>query len=452
MDRGSPSMYFNRLTYWLAKKVQRRLTAYALLILLLFILFIHGGLYYYLVSNQLEQQRHHHQQLALTLQPQAEVALFAENEAMVNDLLNGLLANPTLLAATVHAKEGHFNYIAVRQLVAHQESRVAIFADQDGITAQLLTQILPDFTEAVQRDRFSIPLASPVYRSEQIGDLWLIEDRPYLERQAHQTAQLQVGVITFELLALMVLLLKTMNRLSIKPLTQFMAQWKQLTPGTLQPLRPPEHHTQDEWAQLTAESNQFLRAHFKALTESPPPIHHDILTQLLTGNYFKSQLNERLQSWKSSTTGYPMSTLLMLDIDGFKKKNDSYGHAAGDLILWSLGKLIRRQLREGDLAGRLGGKDFAIWLLNRSLAEGIEYGEELRAAIDDLVLDYEGQMIQFTVSIGVAEFLSDYHTVESALIETNKLLLTAKREGGNRLKSRSTPVSSSDSLLSVQRG
>lgn len=438
-------MYFNGLTNWLAKKIQRRLTGYVLLLLLLFILFIHGGIYYALFHDQLKQQRHHHQQLAFTLQPQAEVALFAENEAMVNDLLNGLLANSTLLAATVHSKEHHFNYIAVRQLVAHQEtqiSEVAIFAAQDGITGQILTQLLPDLSESVQRDRFSIPLLSPINRSEHLGELWLIEDHLYLEQQAHRKAQVQVGVITLELLFWVVLLLRLVNQVSLKPLMQFTAQWKRLTPGTLQPLPPLAHHTQDEWAQLTAHSNQFLSAHFKALTELNHPIHRDILTQLLTGNHFKSQLNEQLQSWKSRAEGYPMSTLLMLNIDAFKKKNDYYGHAAGDLILWSLGQLIRRQLREGDLAGRLGGKEFAIWLLNRSQAEGVEYGEALRAAIDELILDYEGQMISFTVSIGVAEFRSDYQTVESALIETNKLLLAAKREGGNRLRSTHSLVQS----------
>lgn len=125
---------------------------------------------------------------------------------------------------------------------------------------------------------------------------------------------------------------------------------------------------------------------------------------------------------------------LMLDIDWFKKINDTYGHQVGDLVLKTLSMAFQTMLRNVDIVGRLGGEEFGIVLPETTLDEAIEVAERLRAhiAATEVALP-AGLPIHFTVSIGVAVRAKKLTNIDMLIDEADKALYRAKESGRNQV-------------------
>lgn len=126
-------------------------------------------------------------------------------------------------------------------------------------------------------------------------------------------------------------------------------------------------------------------------------------------------------------------TVLMVDIDHFKKLNDTYGHAAGDLVLKNFARECIRTLREQDTLGRLGGEEFAIILpeINQETAIGI--AERLRENLMNLKSEIDDDVLTFTVSIGVGQCKPEDTTIDAALDLADSAMYRAKQTGRNRV-------------------
>lgn len=124
---------------------------------------------------------------------------------------------------------------------------------------------------------------------------------------------------------------------------------------------------------------------------------------------------------------------LMIDVDHFKKVNDTYGHLSGDMILKELVAQCTRNLRSTDLFGRLGGEEFAIILPETSMDCAVEVGERLRRAIAGLTIASDKETIRFTISIGVSMFEQDDDTLEKIIGRADSALYKAKQTGRNRV-------------------
>ncbi len=151
----------------------------------------------------------------------------------------------------------------------------------------------------------------------------------------------------------------------------------------------------------------------------------------LTGTFNRRTIDQWLvRSFnEAERDGQPIS-VLFVDMDHFKAVNDKYGHACGDHCLRSVAQALRAALGEGDLLGRYGGEEFIAVLPGRGGAAGRKLGEQLRADVERLTLDWEGQPLRLTVSVGVATRLHDErpaHTIDRA----DKALYAAKRAGRN---------------------
>ena len=96
------------------------------------------------------------------------------------------------------------------------------------------------------------------------------------------------------------------------------------------------------------------------------------------------------------------ASLLMVDIDRFKQLNDGFGHAAGDAALKHLAWIFRGALRDGDVAARIGGEEFALWLADTPLGTAVEIAERIREATANAKLSWAGSEFSMTCSIGVA--------------------------------------------------
>ncbi|NQW01536.1 MAG: diguanylate cyclase [Rhodospirillales bacterium] len=135
---------------------------------------------------------------------------------------------------------------------------------------------------------------------------------------------------------------------------------------------------------------------------------------------------------RSNRYNRPLS-LLMIDIDHFKKFNDTYGHAAGDLVLKNFADECIRTLREQDTLGRLGGEEFGVILPEIDLDRAKVTAERLRQNLMDLETMADGKTLKFTVSIGIGQCAADDVTIDRALGQADNALYTAKDNGRNRV-------------------
>lgn len=153
----------------------------------------------------------------------------------------------------------------------------------------------------------------------------------------------------------------------------------------------------------------------------------------LTGLYNRRYWQERFTSmFKLSMRRESVDTAIMLDIDHFKSVNDNYGHQAGDKVIQTLAKIVKRSVRETDLAGRYGGEEFAVILSDANSANALYVCERIRKAAEREVVEYEGQSIKFTVSLGLAELDFNFDNEMQWLSKADKALYKAKESGRNQ--------------------
>jgi diguanylate cyclase (GGDEF)-like protein len=123
----------------------------------------------------------------------------------------------------------------------------------------------------------------------------------------------------------------------------------------------------------------------------------------------------------------------MLDIDGFKAFNDTYGHQAGDRALVMVAQVIRESVRVLDTVARYGGEEFVVILPETDLAGAADSAERIRSAVESRKLSLGEMNVGVTLSAGVAEFPTDGETVESIIASADQALYRAKEEGRNRV-------------------
>lgn len=156
----------------------------------------------------------------------------------------------------------------------------------------------------------------------------------------------------------------------------------------------------------------------------------DELTGLWNRRFFMQELEKELNRARRYRQGY---SLLMLDIDCFKKINDTLGHAAGDVTLQHLASIIENNLREVDVAGRLGGEEFGILLPNTGLKDAEEVAERIRKIVEVSPVNSHGRDVSFHVSVGVTENPEGILTTEEIMKNADDALYEAKASGRNRV-------------------
>ncbi len=155
----------------------------------------------------------------------------------------------------------------------------------------------------------------------------------------------------------------------------------------------------------------------------------------LTGLYNRRYFMESAEREAAGSVRYGQNlSLLMLDLDFFKKINDSNGHAAGDTALRQTARLLKESIRQYDIACRYGGEEFAVIMPNTHLRDARIFCERFRKKIEKMAIPYESKELRFTVSIGVAQFSPDIDKSIGDLIKrADNGLYTAKKQGRNRV-------------------
>ncbi len=156
----------------------------------------------------------------------------------------------------------------------------------------------------------------------------------------------------------------------------------------------------------------------------------DPLTGLFNRRYFERFLEMEVERARRGIF-YKLS-LLMMDIDDFKRLNDEFGHLCGDLVLMEIGRIIRQNLRRSDVACRYGGEEFAIILPFTTSMEAFVIGERLRRKIYENPISFKGKEIRVSVSVGASQYRPP-ESKEEFINRTDRALYRAKLEGKNKV-------------------
>lgn len=159
-------------------------------------------------------------------------------------------------------------------------------------------------------------------------------------------------------------------------------------------------------------------------------------TDFLTGldnrrSFMEKMHNETARLQRSPETSV---AVLLMDLDHFKRVNDTYGHVAGDAVLRHVSAVIRGCLRRVDLAGRFGGEEFILLLPDTGLDGALSFAERMRQTIEQSEVEWEGQTLRITVSIGLTLLHAADTSSEVAIKRADTALYCAKGNGRNRVE------------------
>lgn len=156
----------------------------------------------------------------------------------------------------------------------------------------------------------------------------------------------------------------------------------------------------------------------------------DGLTQLHNKRYFDEMLDREVARAKRYKRTF---SLLVFDIDHFKRVNDQLGHLAGDAILRQLGAVLLGRLRVNDVLARIGGEEFALTTPEVGLDGAKELAGKIKRLIGDTRFEFEGTRVEITVSVGVAEWQAHYEDPSDLLKAADDKMYEAKRSGRNQV-------------------
>ena len=158
----------------------------------------------------------------------------------------------------------------------------------------------------------------------------------------------------------------------------------------------------------------------------------DGLTGLSNRRAFDESLERELA--QSQRQNKPLS-LIILDVDHFKRFNDDFGHQAGDLVLKQLGGTLTASVRKSDLPARYGGEEFAVVMPFTNQAQAIGVAERVRSNVEQMRVPWEGQMLKVTVSLGCTTVLGSRSDIspEATIKAADAALYEAKENGRNQV-------------------
>jgi len=168
----------------------------------------------------------------------------------------------------------------------------------------------------------------------------------------------------------------------------------------------------------------------------------------MTGLYNRRFLEEFIDKvMKQAARENETYSVLMLDVDFFKMVNDTYGHDVGDKVIVEIGKVLKDNIRDSDLAIRYGGEEFVVMLHNATVKGALKVAQQIHTAFGELIFDVgNGETMQKTISIGMSKFPSDGDTIWKCIKYADTALYVAKTTGRNKIVEYTPEMSQSDSV------
>lgn len=156
---------------------------------------------------------------------------------------------------------------------------------------------------------------------------------------------------------------------------------------------------------------------------------YDPLTKVANRNLMNVEIEKNFERSKRFKSPF---SIIMTDLDNFKKYNDTYGHTYGDRLLVEVAKILSNEVRTVDLVARYGGEEFLIILPDTELKGAYEVAERIRRSVE--------AMTGVTISLGVTSYSSEIQNMEAFIKQADDALYRAKQKGKNRVEASETGV------------
>lgn len=359
-----------------------------------------------------------------------------------------------LIAIPILSSDGNtIGFFAADLILSSLDSVLRSFTTSNNTTKLMLVQKNGDLlvstdlavTAGQRRARaaslFSNPLQTEEYINSTgdrvIGILSLLEHADYavvLERNYDELFADLVDLrnltlsLVLLLLAIMGLIAWLIIRGILQPLETLKKSAEIVATGDMEIQLPVTSH--DELGIATTAFNQMI----EQLRVNREKLEQLTITDSLTGMMNRMKIIKAIDEHIERYRRFGLSfSLLMIDVDYFKKINDEYGHPAGDAVLVRMGKLFNELTRSIDMAARYGGEEFLILLEGSESSEAMQTAERIRSVIENIEIDYNGEKIKFTISVGVAQISNTGQTVDDLIQLADKALYKSKDEGRNRI-------------------
>lgn len=390
------------MTPLVGKRLSFRLIVLVGLSLLTFSLIATAFTYRYAYQHQLELAGQLQKQLVQTIQIQAEVAAFAANRHIAMGVIEGLLANPVVLAARIESSE--------------------------GFKAELGSRLNVDFNTSR-----NYPLYSPVDHIEVIGSLTVIQNDAHVHQAAVQTAEFQTKWMLAQVLTAAIILAAVLRYMLVLPITRLAEVMAAIKPGSSSRLPITRRHLNDEIGMLSMSANAMLDAAENAIAEVTKQRNelerlatHDHLTGLPTMRLAEDRLQLACRRARRDTAKV---ALLFIDLDGFKAINDNYSHEAGDDVLKEVAKRLLDSVRANDTAARIGGDEFMVILENITDVQDstLVAANIIRTLTQPIAIP--GRSVTLGASIGIAIFPDHTEDVKAMRHLADHAMYRVKQSG-----------------------
>ncbi len=216
------------------------------------------------------------------------------------------------------------------------------------------------------------------------------------------------------------------------PVKKLMETTKKVASGDLN--QEVQIDSSDEIGALASSFNQMTKDLEKMHRQSENLANTDALSGLYNYRYFYEQLEREIK--EAQEYHYPLS-LVVVDVDYFKKYNDAYGHLEGDMILKELGEILKASIRKTDVAARYGGDEFTVILPRVEREEAIGFAERVRQKVKETAFAKEGvqPLGDLTVSLGIAVYPEDAESSKDLVKKADDAMYEAKKAGRDRAMS-----------------
>lgn len=226
------------------------------------------------------------------------------------------------------------------------------------------------------------------------------------------------------------------ERLILAPIRRMLETTARVSSGDLAArtgMKPGSEELSRLGAELDAMAER-LEARDRDLQRVLAELQQQALTDALTGLYnrrfFRDALSRQCAETRRTANRF---SLILLDIDHFKRVNDTWGHDAGDRVLGAVGRLLAAGIRESDIAARYGGEEFVVLMPDTTRDVAAERAEAMRLRVGELRVDHEGAHIALTASFGVVEWSRELDDPAALLKAVDAAMYEAKSRGRNRV-------------------
>jgi len=282
------------------------------------------------------------------------------------------------------------------------------------------------FTKIEIRDFFNKPMAYLVIKDDISKNIQTLKNRAF--------NKMILQVISFIIVFIIIFLLFKWLFGKLNEMNKILEHIKKQEFDKIPPKSDPKDELDTFKNNLIDVAND-IKTYIKLLTQKVEKYsnkaYKDGLTETFNRRFLEEKAKELYLRFRISNI---QVGVIMLDIDNFKKINDTYGHDVGDMVLIAVANTIKKIIRKDDIFIRYGGEEFVLILPNSNITSTYKIAEKIRKEVENIIIDLGKTHLNFTISLGISELREDDKSLYDAIKRADQNLYKAKQNGKNRVE------------------